>query len=201
MNTHETESKNEYHCDCPNISKCCDELNALKTQYPLMNRWNLPSPAEEKPQECKHDFIQATKRNDKICRLCGGMKYCKHYESDFDRFCKNNPAEQTSEWEDIRRQWNEAFPPPMLLGQNQERVATWWINICLQKTASAQREALKKVGEMALKMKRTKNEAHVKYDENDEIVNYNYVNTSINKGFNQAIDDILQILTNFNPKE
>lgn len=28
----------------------------------------------------------------------------------------------------IREEFNQAFPPPMLLGQNQERVADWWLS-------------------------------------------------------------------------
>lgn len=34
---------------------------------------------------------------------------------------------QTPE-ERLRAEWNQAFPPPMLLGQNQERVADWWLD-------------------------------------------------------------------------
>ena len=43
-------------------------------------------------------------------------------------------------WHDeneIREQWNEAFPPPMLLGQNQERVADYWL--------TERREAMEKM--------------------------------------------------------
>lgn len=41
-------------------------------------------------------------------------------------------------WQDekeIREDWNEAFPPPMLLGQNQEKVADWWLKEMRENTS------------------------------------------------------------------
>ena len=30
--------------------------------------------------------------------------------------------------EELRKEFNQAFPPPMLLGQNQEQVVNWWLS-------------------------------------------------------------------------
>lgn len=30
---------------------------------------------------------------------------------------------------ELREEWNKKFPPPMLLGQNQEKVADYWLTI------------------------------------------------------------------------
>lgn len=36
-------------------------------------------------------------------------------------------GETTPENDELREEFNKAFPPPMLLGQNQEKVADWWL--------------------------------------------------------------------------
>ena len=60
----------EYHCDCPTMSKCCDELNELKTKYPLMSSDATPStpPSWEEELWKKSSQLISTDQNGKIIK-------------------------------------------------------------------------------------------------------------------------------------
>jgi hypothetical protein len=80
------EKKEEYHCDCPTISKCCDELNGLKNKYPLFS----PS-----PKECDHMINSLTHK-------------CPYYNDD----CPIDCPKSVSSAEEIRKEWEKASKYP-----------------------------------------------------------------------------------------
>ncbi len=119
------------------------------------------------------------------CKNCGQFWYSHEPTPN----CKNIPLNyaysKSHSWEETEREmWNEKFPPPMLLGQNQELVADYWLfRIKLHEEkwkAGVEREIEK--------MWNKKNELIKFIDTSYEMENAN--------GYIQALKDVLSFLTN-----
>lgn len=77
----------------------------------------------------------------------------------------------------LREEWNEKFPPPMLLGQNQEKVADWWLSKLSQALTEQHESDLQifreKIEDLPLRRFAVENDEKAKEIQSDYEVGFN----------------------------